>query len=173
MPWLQSAYFFKRDRAIGQGVYASTKTGSGIVGLTAAEMLKKCHKKDEAIEKELSTLFQKVKGSKEYWASQGGNLRAMDQEFGPSTLFVTLSCAETKWPWRRDYLEALNGDTVEGKDGVYIGTLIAKERTAVSEFFWRRFKYLMEKLLAPGTQRGKPEVGILGEKVAHYYWRLE
>ena len=49
---------------------------------------------DENVEANLSTVFQNVRGSKEYWFLCRSEVLCMLREYGSPTLFLTLSCAE-------------------------------------------------------------------------------
>ncbi len=49
---------------------------------------------DGELEANFHMALTKVRGSGPYWQQQMGNLFLMDEQFGPSTFFVTLSVAE-------------------------------------------------------------------------------
>ena len=49
---------------------------------------------DDTDEANISTIFQSIRESKQYWFLRSGELRCMVREFGPPTLFLTFSCAE-------------------------------------------------------------------------------
>ena len=49
---------------------------------------------DDKVEANISTIFQSIQGSKQYWFLKSSELRCMVREFVPSTLFLTFSCAE-------------------------------------------------------------------------------
>ena len=49
---------------------------------------------DENVEANLSTVFQSVRGSKQYWYLRHSEVMCMVREYGSPTLFLALSCAE-------------------------------------------------------------------------------
>ncbi len=163
--YLHAAHYYKLDRAISHGIYASTKTGSGIVGQTAGQLLGEMAKGSPKVENDLTTMLRAIKNTKEYWNEQAGNLRVMDEALGPATWFLTVSCAEYHWAELEVYLrKRYEADSVWAKKPR--AELIAHDPVAVAEFFHRRWKaYFEEVILAKGG-------GPLGE-VENYYWRLE
>jgi hypothetical protein len=119
---------------------------------------------NEQLERDLTTAFQAIKGTSEYWRRVMGDLTVMDEELGPSTWFVTLSCAELHWVPLEEHLRVRNRD-LEGIEKMSTADLCQKDPTGVSEFFHRKFEAFMSEVLL------KPD-GPLGE-VEHYFWRLE
>ena len=49
---------------------------------------------DQEVEGNLCTIFQSMRGSKQYWFLWRNEVMCMVREYGSPTLFLTLSCAE-------------------------------------------------------------------------------
>ena len=56
------------------------------------EFMRRVSDSDQEVETNLMTVFQSVRGSKQYLSRS--EVLCMVREFGPLTLFLTLSCAE-------------------------------------------------------------------------------
>ena len=162
--FLHTSYMNKRENSFRSGLYAMLNTGSKLKNMTAGQIKNRVMTNDEQAEKELYMAFQTIKGTKEYWQRQNGDLRAMCEAWGPMTFFVTLSCAEYKWPELHDYLRKKNAD-LENIETMTSDDLIKKDPVSVSEFFMRRFEGLMKNMI---LQKNGP----LGT-IEHYWWRLE
>ena len=62
---------------------------------------------DESVEANVSTIFQSIRGTKQYWFLRYSELRCMLREWGTPTLFLTFSCAEYESPEIGSYLKKL------------------------------------------------------------------
>ncbi|MCP4491608.1 MAG: AAA family ATPase [Gammaproteobacteria bacterium] len=161
--YLFHALTCKDTQALDAGVYASIKsTFKG--GITAGELKRKIEHKDEELEANLSTLLSAVRGTKEYWQRQAGDLAALDEKFGPASLFVTLSCAEYRWNDVRNALIAINSD-IEDIEKARIGSLCSLDPVTVTNQFELRFRSFLNEIILDKD-------GPLGQ-VEHFYWRLE
>lgn len=161
--WMHVAHYYKLDRQISAGIFATTKTSvSG--GMNREALLAKLAAKDEALEHEVSSMFRNIKGTSEYWDMQKGNLSVMDEMLGPATWYMTLSCAEYHWPELEKYIREKHKDKPDIAK-MSQRDLVAFDRVAVSEFFHRRFKAFWNEVVL------KPD-GPFGE-VEEWYWRLE
>ena len=49
---------------------------------------------DESVEANVSTIFQSIRGTEQYWFLRSSELRCMLREWGTPTLFFIFSCAE-------------------------------------------------------------------------------
>ena len=76
--------------------------------MSVSTLLDKVNGSDEQLEGNLSTVLQSVRGSKQYWFFRQGEVRCMIREFGSTTLFLTLSCAEYDSPEIIIYLRKVN-----------------------------------------------------------------
>ena len=63
---------------------------------------------DDEVEGNLSTIFQSVRGSKQYWFQCNSELMCMLREFGLRTFFLTLSYAQYDSPEIDTYLRKVN-----------------------------------------------------------------
>ena len=169
--FLHVGHYLKRERGVNQGVYASTKTGCKLGRMSAKQVLEGVKANDETVERDLCMAFASLKGSQEYWSRCKGDLYAMDENLGPATFFVTLSCAEYQWVECEKYLREVNAD-LEGVEKMSRQQLIVKDPVSVSEFFERRFMGMLNEVIAPKGKGGEPLEGPLGI-VEHYFWRLE
>ena len=59
----------------------------------------KLDKKDGELEGNFSTIMRSVRGTKQYWQNTSGDLEALARDFGPATIFMTLSCAAHQTFW--------------------------------------------------------------------------
>jgi hypothetical protein len=103
-------------------------------------------------------------GTNEYWNREYLNLEAMDEELGPATFFVTLSCAEYEWEDVERYLKAINPDWKNVTNWT-TGEMNAADPVALTTHFVHRLKAFMKYVLLVSD-------GPLGT-VEHYYYRIE
>jgi ubiquitin C-terminal hydrolase len=168
--FLHVGAFLKRERAVGQGTWAATNTGSNLSQMKAAEIVTAMKHKDVEVERDLTTAFQAMKGTQEYWSRVKGDVQAMDESLGPATFFMTLSCAEFHWGELERYLRKVNAD-LDGVRTMTLQQLLVKDPVSVSEFFMRRFKAFLDEVILAKVD-GQPTEGPLG-LVEHFFWRLE
>ena len=60
--------------------------------LPVGDFMDRVSNSDENVEANLSTVFQSVRGSKQYWYLRHSEVMCMVREYGSPTLFLTLSC---------------------------------------------------------------------------------
>lgn len=60
-------------------------------------MLEMIRNKDQELEAKLTTLFEKMCGTPEYWSTRNKELNCIIRELGPFTLWFTVSAAEFDW----------------------------------------------------------------------------
>ena len=87
-------YLWQKElRELSSGIYNVLKSSS-----RKSHMLKQfvdgINSGDTGIEANLSTVLQSVRGTKQFWFCQKGDVMVIIREFGCPTLFLTLSCAE-------------------------------------------------------------------------------
>ena len=80
-------------RELAAGVYNLMK-GTQQHALPVGEFMDRLSASDEDVEANLSTVFTNMRGSKQYWFLKRSEINCMMREYGPPTLFITLSCAE-------------------------------------------------------------------------------
>ena len=73
--------------------------------MSVANLLQKFEMNDEHLEANLNTMFQSVRGTKQYWFLRQSELHCMIRDEGTPTLFLTFSCAEYESPDIIDYLK--------------------------------------------------------------------
>ena len=93
----EAAYVFflwqKELRELSAGIYNLMKK-SAHQAIPVNVFLDDVTKSDDMVEPNISTIFQSICGSKQYWFLRASELRCMVREFGAPTLFLTFSCAE-------------------------------------------------------------------------------
>ena len=112
---------------LASGVYnllKSTKQQRIPVGL----FLDRVSSSDSDIEANLSTMFQQIRGTKQYWFQKSSDLKCMLQEWGSPTLFLTFSCAEYDSPDISTYLRKVNNVS----DSYPIGRLCCEDPISIS-----------------------------------------
>ena len=97
----------KEMREIAAGVYNLLHSKTG-VPISVGQLLHNVNTSNEQLESNLSTMFQSVRGTKQYWFCRKGEVQCMVREAGPLTLFLTFSCAEYESPDIIDYLKIVN-----------------------------------------------------------------
>ena len=77
-------------------------------GHASGEFMDRVSSSDEQIEGSLSTVFQNICGSKQCWFLHRSEVFCMVSEYGPPSLFLTLSCAEYDSEEIATYLKKVN-----------------------------------------------------------------
>ena len=160
----EPAYVFyllwqKEMRELTSGVYnllKSTKQQRIPVGL----FLDKVSSSDSDVEANLSTMFQQIRGTKQYWFQKSSDLKCMLQEWGSPTLFLTFSCAEYDSPDISTYLRKVNNVS----DSYPIGRLCCEDPISVSRKFSQKFHAFFNTVILKGR--------VLGG-VSHYFFKKE
>ena len=115
---------------------------------------------DAGIEANLSTVLQSVRGTKQFWFRQKGDVLAMIREFGCPTLFLTFSCAEYDSVDIDRYLRKVN----KVPKSYPIERLCIEDPISVSRKFSQKFHDFFDTVLIKGA--------VLGE-VTHSFWKKE
>jgi hypothetical protein len=136
MPYLFSLSYIKDIRALDSGIFASLRT-SKVKNLNAGKLLERVKNNDQALEASLSTMFTSIRGSREYWNRQCGDIELMDEYFGPATFFLTFSSAEYDWLDHEQYMRTMNNKS-DG-DNIDINKLNVRDPVSVSTHFQNRF----------------------------------
>ena len=76
--------------------------------MSVGSLLAKVQASDRNLEANLFTMFQSVRGTKQYWFASQGELKCMIREWGSPTLFLTFSCTEYESPDIIRYLRKVN-----------------------------------------------------------------
>ena len=96
--------------------------------MPVGEFMNRVSNSDEHIEGSLSTVFQSVRGSKQFWYLRRSEVLCMVREYGPPTLFLTLSCAEYDSLEIATYLRKVNNVS----DSYPIGKLCTEDPVSIS-----------------------------------------
>ena len=96
----------KELRELSAGVYNLMKR-TVHQRMSVQLFLDKVSHADESVEANVSTIFQSIRGTKQYWFLRSSELRCMLREWGTPTLFLTFSCAEYESPEIGSYLKKL------------------------------------------------------------------
>ena len=149
----------KEMREIKAGVYNLLKTQKS-VAMSVSSLLQKVQANDDRLEENLSTMFQSVRGTKQYWNLRRKEIMCMLRHFGPQSLFVTFSCNEYESPDISDYLRNVN----DVPENYSIPKLCTEDPISVSRQFAHKFHAFFQTMIVKGE--------VLGP-VEHFYWKKE
>ena len=85
--------WLKELRELSSGIY-NVLNSTSRRHQTVKQFVDGINGSDASIEVNLCTVLQSVRGTKQFWYRQKGDVLAMIREFGCPTLFLTFSCAE-------------------------------------------------------------------------------
>ena len=129
-------YLWQKElRELSSGIYNVLKI-TGKHGISVKDFLKEVHSSDKQMEANISTMFQSVRGTKQYWFLKK---KRFDRE--PS-LFL----AEYDSPDIASYLHKVN----DVPDGYPIGKLCAEDPLSVSRKFSKKFHDFFEVAIIKG-----------------------
>ena len=120
-------------------------------------MLEKISLCDGILESNLCTMFQTVRGTKQYWFIRQSELRCMLRNFGLPTSFLTSSCAEYEASDISEYLHKVNANS--SKD---IAKLCVEDPISVSRQFSSKFHVFFKTVIIDGSVFG--QFHIIGKK---------
>ena len=146
-------------RQISAGIYnvlKSTSKGK----MPVHEFLARVSKSDENVEANLSTIFQSVRGTKQYWFHKSSELKCMLREYGSPSVFLTFSCAEYDSEHIARYLRKVNDQPASCP----ISKLCTEDPVSVSRKFSQNFHDLFNTVILKGS--------VLGI-VEHFYFKKE
>ena len=84
-------------------------TCSRQINKSVKQLLYKLENNDNELERNLSTMLQSVRGTKQFWQLRRSEVNAMIRDFGSPTLFLTFSCAEYNSADISESLKLANG----------------------------------------------------------------
>ena len=128
--------------------------------MPVSDFMDRVSNSDEHIEGSLSTVFQNVRGSNYFWYLCRSDVLCVVREYGPPTLFLTLSCAEYDSLEIATYLRKVN----DVSDSYPIGKLCTEDPISVSRKFSPKFHDFFRIVILNGTALGS---------VAHYFFKKE
>ena len=129
-------------RELAAGVYNLMK-GTRRHALPVGEFMDILSSSDEDVEANLSTVFTNMRGSKPYWFLKRSQVNCMVQEYGPPTVFITLSCAEYDSVEIANYLRKIN----DLPDSYPIGKLCTEDPISVLRKFSQKFHDFFQKVI--------------------------
>ena len=154
-------YFQKELRELSAGIYNMLKTCRA-QAISVSRLLSQVANADNALEANLCTMLQSVRGSKHYWFLRHSELKCMIREYGPPSLFLTFSCAEYESADITEYLKRVNDIACTSKCN--IRKLCTEDPVSVSRQFSIKFHSFFRSVILNGK--------VLGN-VTHYYWKKE
>ena len=129
--------WLKEMRELSSGIYNTLKSGSHVChGITARDFVQGIECSNQKVEANLNTMFQSVRGSKQYWYLRRSEVLCMIREWGSPALFVTLSCVEYDSPEISRYLRKMN----DVPDNYPIGKLCTEDPVSVTRKFEQKFR---------------------------------
>ena len=144
-------YLWQKElRELSSGIYNVLKT-TRKHGMSAKDFLRGVDSSNKKTEGNLSTMFQSVKGTKQFWFLKKSDLNCMIREHGPPSLFLTFSCVEYDSPDIASYLHKVN----DVPDGYPIGMLCAEDPLSVSRKFSKKFYDFFHLVILKGEVLGK------------------
>ena len=158
-PYVFFLLWQKELRELSAGIYNLMKKNSK-QAIPVNAFLDKVSHSDDMVEANISTIFQSIRGSKQYWFLRSSELRCMVREFGPPTLFLTFSCAEYESADIDSYLRKVN----DVPDRYPIGKLCCEDPISVSRKFSLKFHAFFKTVILKGN--------VLGH-VTHYFFKKE
>lgn len=149
-------------RQISTGISHKLNITKSAPGLDKKKFMAATKENDDKLNKNLSTVFGRLRNTQQYWKIRRCDLNAMVDNYGPATFFLTLSPSEYHWDDLHEFLCRRNN--ISNKKSRTLNSLIAADPVSVSLFMDLKFKAMLDFLLA--------DDGPLG-KIEHYAWRLE
>ena len=147
-------------RQLTAGIFNMLRSGKHQHGLTVQQFLNGVSSSCENVEGNLSTVFNSVRGTKQYWYMRNSELKCMIREWGTPTLFLTFSCAEYESPEIINYIKKVNNVP----DNYPSGKLCVEDPISVSRKFSQKFHSFFQTVLIKGQ--------VLGE-ISHFFWKKE
>jgi len=146
------------------GVAHMLRTVTG-VKLTAQAFYDRLKEKDGEVQSKMFALMSNLRGSKEYFAKLGLEIKWMIRSLGPPTLFVTCSTAEWYSEAFISYLRKINA-SVPNIDTMTAAELCVMDPVNVSIHFHKKWKAIFNKLIKA------KDTPLFGE-VSDHFWRIE
>ena len=141
------------------GVYNLLKS-TGQPRLPVGQFMSRVSESDPNVEANLSTIFQQIRGTKQFWYLKASDLKCMLREYGPPTLFLTFSCADYQSADISGYLRKVNNVP----DSYPIRKLCCEDPISVSWKFSKKFHDFFATVIMKGH--------VLGT-VSHYFVNKE
>ena len=139
-----------------------TVTGNN---MSARAFLERLQQRDGEVQSKMFSMMANLRGSKEYFAKLGMDIKWMIKYLGPPTLFITCSTAEWFSQALIDHLKTINKD-IPDIDSMTPAELCCMDPVTVSIHFQQKWNAIFTKLMKNGS------TPVFGE-VADHFWRIE
>ena len=139
----------KELREINAGIYNLLK-GSRQQTMPVKHFISKIDRSNSDVDANLSTMFQTVRGSKQYWFQRHSELLCMLQEYGSPTFFLTLSCAE----YENDDISRYPHKVNDVRDTYPTSKLCTEDPISVSRKFSQLFFNFFDNVIIKGKVLG-------------------
>ena len=149
----------KELRELASGIYNLLK-GTRQHPMPVRDFVDHVAKNEEHIEASLSTVFQNMRGSNQYWYLHRSEVFCMVREYGSPSLFLTLSCAEYNSLEISTYLRKVN----DVSDSYPTARLCTDDPISVSRKFSQKFHDFFKTVILKGE--------VLGTG-SHYFYKKE
>ena len=146
-------------REINSGVFCTTNIHTFDAEMTAEKAVDKIQRGD--LDKPISTIFSKVRGTQEYFKIPKWNSETMIRNYGPATWFMTFSPTEWLWPDFKEFLRKVNPNIDKSK---CLAELSSIDPVGTAAYINARFDTFLKFLHGPENPKGK---------IKHYFLRRE
>ena len=146
-------------RELSSGIFSTTNIHTFDKNMTTEFALNKIQRGD--LDKPISSIFSKVRGTQEYFKIPKWNLETMIRNYGPATWFLTFSPTEWLWPDLKAFLLEVNPNLDSSKT---IAELCSLDPFGMSMYVNHRFEAILKFLHGPDNPIGK---------IRHFFLRRE
>ena len=155
---------YKLMKQLSAGIYSTMNMHDYNESMTGKSVYDKIQRGE--LDKPLSTIFNKVRGTEEFFKIPKFNVETMIRNYGPATWFLTLSPTEWLWPELKNFLLEVNPNLKEQdkKKSMTVSELTAIDPVNTSTYFENRFQSVVKFLYGPEEPLGK---------IKHYFFRRE
>ena len=133
--------------------------------LSAQQFVERLQNRDGEVQSKMFSMMANLRGSKEYFAKLGMDIKWMIKQLGPPTLFLTCSTAEWFSQPLLDHLRIINKD-VPNIDNMTPAELCCMDPVTVSMHFQQKWSAIFSKLI-------KDKSTPLFSEVEDHFWRIE
>jgi len=133
--------------------------------LTAQQFHDRLAAKDGEVQSKMFSLLANIRGTKEFFAKLGMDVRWMIKRLGPPTLFLTCATAEWFSEALLTHLRTINSD-VSNINQMTPAELCAMDPVTVTNHFYKKWEAIFTHLI---NAKDTPLFG----PVADFFWRIE
>ena len=156
-------------REINSGIYATINVQKMASSRTARQALDKIQKGD--LDKDLTSVFSSVRGTKEYMNKFRKELEGMIREYGPPTWFVTMSPTEWLWPDFKDFLLKVDPNF---DDSASINELAVRDPVMTAKFMHIKYEAFLKFAYSKDAPLGEMTHDFVkreyqGRKMVHFH----